>query len=105
MSDAYRYCVHCGADCHADEPDHAADCPFLTGVWPVRVEKHCESCSCDPAILCCDCGARLGVGDFYMLREVEAGDPFRGGFEHAAVSEVICIGCKAHDDGAGGGAA
>jgi hypothetical protein len=95
----FRWCVFCDADCHEDDPEHADDCPSITGIFPVRLHKHCDSCTCNGTIRCMDCGAELKVGDFYMHREIEGTDfmavsPFAG----AAVSEVICMGCKAHDE-------
>jgi hypothetical protein len=93
----FRWCVFCDADCDVDEADHADDCPSSTGIYPVEVHKHCETCSCDGTTFCCDCGAELRVGDFYMHREIEAEGPLPG-LAGAAVYEVICIGCKAKDE-------
>lgn len=100
--DLYRWCVHCGADCYADEPEHAADCPMVTGVYPVREEHFGPKCvHCGKGALggmcCIDCGAELKGGDHYMHREVDPGDPLLPGIEGASVREVICVGCAARE--------
>lgn len=92
-SDPFRFCVFCGADCHIENVEHSAECPSVTGVYPVRVEKHCPSCTCDGTIFCCRCDAELKIGDHYMLHELEPGDASIPGIEGASVSEVICVGC------------
>jgi hypothetical protein len=100
--DLYRFCVFCGADCHADEPDHAAECPSTTGVFPVREEDfgpkcvHCGKGAFGP-MHCMDCGSELGLGDHYMHREIDPGDPLLGGAAGASISEIICVGCAAKE--------
>jgi hypothetical protein len=94
----FRWCVYCDADCETDEPEHGPSCPSSTGIYPVEVHKHCETCSCDGSFLCSSCDTELQVGDFYMHREIEPGDPLLPGAAGAAVYEVICMGCKAHDE-------
>jgi predicted RNA-binding Zn-ribbon protein involved in translation (DUF1610 family) len=98
--DPFRYCIYCDADCYADEPEHADDCPSGTGVYPVTEQllkpicPHCgESLYGLPR--CMDCGEPFKLGDRYMYRVVEAGDPLLPGIEGAEVREVICIGCAA----------
>lgn len=99
----YRYCVFCGADCHEDEPAHRDDCPSVTGVWPVREEDFGPKCvHCGQGAFggmrCMDCGSDLKMGDHYMHRETDPGDPHDPGLGGASISEVICIGCKAKDE-------
>lgn len=95
----FRWCIFCDADCDFGElVEHAPECPSSTGIYPVRVHKHCETCSCDGAIQCMDCGAELVVGDFYMHRTIVDADPLLPGAAGASVREVICIGCKAKDE-------
>ena len=96
--DLYRWCVYCQADCWVDEPEHAADCPSNTGIWPVRERDGalCPHCGKDTLlpIHCIDCGAELNVGDHYAMRDSETGEqvvkPDAGG-----IGEVICLGCAA----------
>ena len=100
--DPFRYCVFCNADCYVDEAEHADDCPSVTRVWPVREEdmgpkcSHCGERAFGP-MHCMDCGASLNVGDHYMHREVDPGDPLLPGIEGAPVYEVICVGCAAKE--------
>jgi hypothetical protein len=99
----FRWCVYCGADCHEDDPQHAADCPSNTGVFVVRDEDcgpacvHCGRRAHGDGIRCTSCGTDLAVGDRYMHREVEPGDPGGLGVEAASINEVICVGCAAAD--------
>lgn len=99
----YRYCVFCGVDCHDDEPVHKADCPSVTGVYPVREQDFGPKCfHCGKGAFggmrCMDCGAELKLGDHYMHRLVEEGDPLLPGAEGAEINEVICVGCKAKEE-------
>lgn len=95
-----RWCVYCDADCDADEPEHAEDCPSRTGVFTVDAAMigpecpHCGERAGHPPI-CTDCAATLNVGDRYMLREIEPGDQLVPGVEGASVNEVVCVGCAA----------
>lgn len=89
--DLFRYCGYCGADCHEDDPEHAADCPFSTGVFEVRPEAHNEPCRfCgfydDPPMFCSECKEPLYLGDHYTYRQLEDGEP---------IYEPICLGCSA----------
>lgn len=106
--DPYRFCVFCGADCKPNGIDedpnaeHAADCPTSTGVYPIREQDFGpKCCHCGKGAfagpVCMDCKEPLEMGDFYMHREIEAGDSILPGVAGAAVYEVICIGCKAKD--------
>lgn len=101
--DPYRFCVYCEADCKVDEPEHAADCPSSTGVFPVREQDfgpkcaHCGERAFGASMRCGDCGAELKVGDFYMHRELDPGDPLDPGMGGAAIYEVICVGCAASE--------
>lgn len=96
-ADPYRYCVYCQADCYADEPEHGPECPSSTGIYVVEVHPHCGTCSCDHAILCSECDVVLNVGDSYMHRTIEQGDPLLPGLEGADVREPICVGCAAKE--------
>lgn len=84
--DPYRYCIHCAADCYEDEPEHAADCPFTTGLWPVTAETLGMRGPDDPyalGMVCMDCGDPFAIGDTYALRQL-ADNAF----------EAVCIGCR-----------
>jgi hypothetical protein len=101
--DPFRYCVYCKADCYADEPEHAEDCPSTTGVYPVREGDfgpkciHCGKGAHGP-MCCAECEAELGLGDHYMHREVDPGDPDDPNpFTGAPTYEVICMGCAAKE--------
>ena len=96
--DPFRYCVYCEADCYEDETQHAEDCPTNTGVFPVRrqdLAPHCPECGWNAGMLCMDCEQPLEIGDFYMHREVVAGDG--ESMATAPVYEVICVGCMAQE--------
>jgi hypothetical protein len=100
--DPYRFCVFCNADCYEDDAEHAADCPSVTGVFPVREQDFGPTCvHCGKGAFggmrCSDCGAALRLGDHYMHREVEPGDPSVPGIAGASVQMVICVGCAAKD--------
>lgn len=99
--DPYRFCIYCEADCYEDEPEHAADCPSTTGVYPVRLEDlgpPCPHCG-EPTLGfgCVDCGAQLQPGDHYMHRILTEGDSSLPDMEGASLSEVICVGCAAKE--------
>lgn len=110
--DRFRWCVHCGADCDLDEDeqDHAANCPMVTGMWPVETDPALELAKwvrweCESAMpadveehakavlveqpYCSECGTPLNPGDVYALRDVETGrvEVRPGG------GVVICLGC------------
>lgn len=94
----YRWCVHCKADCWVDDPEHAADCPSVTGLWPVREQElqPCRKCGTPAHGMCCmDCGAELKLGDFYVLRDADTGGIAS---ERPHVGEVVCVGCGAMTD-------
>lgn len=108
----FRYCVHCGVDCEPDEADqeHAANCPMVTGMWPVEVDPALElakwvrwECDSDvpaevtghaEAVLakqphCDECSTPLSPGDVYALRSLATGR-----VEARPVGGmVICLGC------------
>lgn len=99
-NDAFRFCVYCEADCYVDEPEHAVDCPSSTRVFPVREKDLMPCVNCGHhlhGMRCMDCEAELSVGDHYMHREVDHGDPLLPGIECAPVFEVICVGCAAKE--------
>lgn len=98
MSNDFRWCVFCKADCHADTPEHAADCPSVTDVWPVTEQLLGIRGPNDPyahGMRCMGCGDEFKLGDHYTRRVVEDGDALLPGVEGAAVYEVICLGCAA----------
>lgn len=89
--DPFRYCVHCGADCYEDDPEHAADCPQSTGVYEVQLEANNKPCECcgyydDPPMLCSECEEPLYLGDHYTHRQIESD-----------IYEPICLSCAAHE--------
>lgn len=94
--DPFRYCIYCNADCYESEPEHAADCPSVTDVFPFT-EKD-TLCRCgrplpdDQRMVCMDCKATFEPGDHYTHRWVGEADM---GFGSHPVGEVICLGCAA----------
>lgn len=78
-TDPFRYCVHCGADCYEDEPEHGPGCPRVTGLWPVT-ERELQPAG----IVCMDCGDEFKVRDVYAHRQTEQDDVF----------EIVCVGCR-----------
>jgi predicted RNA-binding Zn-ribbon protein involved in translation (DUF1610 family) len=98
--DPFRYCVYCNADCAVDESQHSGDCPTVTGLWPVRKEDlglECPRCGYQHGMRCMDCEAEFKIGDFYIHRELDPGDPHLPGVEGAAIHEIICVGCGAKE--------
>jgi hypothetical protein len=91
----FRWCAHCRADCWVDEPEHAGDCPQVTGVYPfTEDDMTCPYCKrgLDEShrMLCSECEAPFHVGDHYTHREL---DPIEG----APCYEPICLGCAAKE--------
>lgn len=109
MEDPYRFCVYCRADFKPDDveipgfqPEHASDCPFVTGVYPVLerdLGPKCVHCGRGAfgGMQCMDCDQPLELGDHYMYRTVDEGDPSLPPMEGAPVYEVICVGCAAKE--------
>ena len=81
--DPFRYCIHCQADCYADEVEHTAECPFTTGVFPITERDLTPPTWAPPA--CCRCDHEFVLGDSYHHIEVED-----------SVYEMVCAGCAAH---------
>lgn len=89
MTDEFRWCVHCGADCWPDKDDqeHASDCPVTTGLWPVTMAELGMRGPDDPyahGMVCMDCNTPFELGDVYALRPTDEGDVF----------EIVCVGCR-----------
>jgi hypothetical protein len=80
-------CVFCGAECVAGEWYHAAECPSVTGLFPVR-----EGDLKPYGMVCCECEGPFVVGDFYVHRTIDPGSE-QEGLAGAAVVDVVCIGC------------
>lgn len=80
MSDLYRFCIYCEADCEGPDPEHTDGCPFSTDVWPVSGEE-------PGGVACMDCGHPFAPGAFYTHRWIEED-----------VGEVICLGCAALEE-------
>lgn len=70
-------CVYC----NRNPDDHAVECPFLTGVYPVELH---EMWPYGPA-LCDRCGVTLWPGDSYSHILVEDGP--------VPIHEITCTGC------------
>lgn len=71
--EACAHCPWCGLD-----GEHLVDCPALLGVYPVE----------DDGMLCEDCTAPLGLGEFYVYVTPDDDHPhFR----------ALCLGCGARD--------
>lgn len=94
----WTHCKWCGADCGdpvsglpGDEaPDHAADCPAATGIYPVAL----RDCFPHGVSHCTACGCPLWPGDHYSLVQQEAegvvgGVPVDG----IAIYMQTCTGC------------
>lgn len=110
--DRFRWCIHCKADCWVDPEDqeHAAGCPFSTGLWPVETDAALEvarwvrwesdapadvKAQADEALarepVCDECHTPFRPGEVYMLRSIESGE-----VENRPLAGVmICIGCAA----------
>lgn len=71
MTDPYRRCVHCQADCYVDDPAHAGDCPQTTGLFPAELGHCCTRCHTELDVYVC-----LPIADTDLL-------------------EVCCVGCAA----------
>jgi hypothetical protein len=101
--DPFRYCIYCKADCYADEPEHAEDCPSSTGVYPLTendLKPLCPHCGESMRGLprCGDCGEKMKLGDHYMHRELDPGDPDDPDpIAGASTYMVICVGCAAKE--------
>ena len=98
VSDPFRFCIYCEADCYEEDPGHADDCPSTTGVFPVREEDagpQCPHCGerIDGEMHCADCDQPLRVGDHYTHRHIGRGG--LPGMAEADVYEIICLGCAA----------
>jgi hypothetical protein len=90
MSDPdYRYCTYCKCDCDdfpGAKPDHAEDCPDVTGLFPVSVKDIREH------LQCLDCSEPFKPGDYYVqVRE-----------EHD-IADIVCLGCGMLESIANGG--
>lgn len=88
--DAYRWCIHCGADCWPppEEQTHGVICPVTTGLWPVR-EQDLEG-----GMRCGECGGPFSVGESYVLRDTDSGEVCSGAaVSDGAVLLIICSGC------------
>jgi len=98
MSDPYRFCIYCEADCYEEDPEHGDDCPSTTGVFPVTkrmlVSINAEGELEHSGMRCMDCADPLAVGDHYAHRHVVPGW-LPGMMAEADVCEVICLGCAA----------
>ncbi len=98
MTDLYRFCVFCEADCYEEDPEHADDCPSTTGVFPVAkrdlVSINAEGELEHSGMRCMDCEDSFAAGDHYAHRHVGRG-ALAPGMAEADVYEVICLGCAA----------
>lgn len=86
MSEPFRYCVWCNADCFDDEPEHARDCPQVTSLYPVTEQSLGMRGPDDPyahGMTCMDCETPFKLGDTYTHRQIEDD-----------VFEVVCLGCS-----------
>lgn len=99
--DPFRYCVYCGADCYVvwykdgppdyrdpDEVEHEAECPAVTGLFPVTMRDLGMRGPHDPyahGMRCMDCGSEFQLGDFYAHRPSG---------EMPEVMETVCVGCR-----------
>jgi hypothetical protein len=90
------HCVFCGADCNLPEPDHADDCPSVTGLYPV-IERDlmCPGCGeTYEGMLCSECEEPFKIGDHYTHRQIGEGNPIPDG-PPCPIYEPICLGCAA----------
>jgi len=112
-TDPFRFCVYCNADCKADAPEHTAECPFNTGLFPVRDEElgpTCSNCGHKDGMCCSACMQPFAVGDFYVHRNLASGEvganlaeAIGATLENAPIYEPVCLSCGAQIDGSEGG--
>lgn len=70
-------CIHCYTECDSETPEHLADCPFNTNLWPINNEDlRCE-------LGCIRCGHTFIFDEFYIVA-------VPGG-------EILCIDCSIKD--------
>lgn len=80
MESLYRWCIYCAVDCWVDEPEHTAECPSVTNLWPVRPE--------DIDTACAKCGEPFTPHDFYIHEQI--GTP-----GETPIAMCVCISCAA----------
>lgn len=88
-------CIFCGAwGCETETAEHAKDCPFSTGLWPVTGDPNEEP----GGIHCCECHEEIAPGDCYVHTRTEDSALGRGHYMGVRVQGVVhldCLGCGA----------
>lgn len=85
--DAYRWCVYCKGDCwpEREHQEHADDCPFVTGRFPLDPEHHRHG------MCCANCGRE--ITDYYRHVPVR----HMNGDGEIPVYECVCDDCAIAD--------
>jgi hypothetical protein len=92
--DRFRWCIYCRADCAAEEPEHAADCPVLTRLWPVteRELQPCRHCGGPTMPMVCEeCGHEFEIGEHFVTEQ-----------DDVIFRRIFCVGCGAQVSARGG---
>jgi hypothetical protein len=68
----YDHCIYCGVDVHL--LDHTAECPSMTGLFPVTEQflgDRCDNCGAYQRRPACPiCHGPFELGEFYMRRAI-----------------------------------
>lgn len=90
LDEKYRWCIWCQADCwpEPENRQHKADCPSVTGIYPVDQDMLDREARCGYGED--GCGYVFKPGDFYMDTEVSTNGPDK-------YCTVACIGCASHE--------
>lgn len=101
--DPFRFCIYCKADCYVDEPEHTADCPQSTGLFPILDQDlgpKCSACGHQDGVCCGQCERPFALGDCYVLRDLQTNavgfntaEP--KGLDEAPICEYLCLSCAA----------
>lgn len=83
MSQQYRWCIFCEADCYVSNPEHNFACPISTGLWPVSQSDY------DMDMCCGMCPYIFELDDCYMHVDIHTHKISSTG----DILEVVCIGC------------
>lgn len=103
-------CIYCGTEWpYPNEIVHAADCPSITGLYPVLDRDLGQKVECvecghvnrwPPGFCCTGCGAEFQVGDFYCHRPMPGAEV--PGLSVSEFVAIVCMSCAASDVGVAG---
>jgi hypothetical protein len=93
LSDRYRWCIYCGADCwpEPDAQQHDRTCARVTGLYPVTEDDRNPFGDFGS---CCLCHQPFGLDDTYMLIDDSNGEAVIG-VATPTTSWVVCVSCAA----------